>query len=163
LDCLKGIFLLLDELEKHDQTLSKTVVLRYLLAIRALIDALPRNFFLMVAITPEAKRRYFEMVPAFQGRLQNMVLLKPLTKEQEALDVFHFYLKQARDHARHERPSGKSGNNPILTDSEVKHHYSELLESSRARGLEGVTHRDFLNSMHDIAESIFQKSRRTKS
>ena len=63
LGLLKGIFLLLDELEKQDYSLSKTPVLRFLSAIRALIDALPRCRFLMLAMTPQARLRYFAMPP----------------------------------------------------------------------------------------------------
>src|ERR1019366_2800071 len=70
---LSGLYLLLDELEKQDYSFSKTTVLRYLSAVRALIDALPRHLFLIVGLTIEAKRRYFAMLPAFAGRLQNSV------------------------------------------------------------------------------------------
>ena len=66
LKILRGIFLLLDELEKQDYSLSPTPVLRYLSAIRALIDALPTNLFLMMALTPEARRRYFTMLQQLQ-------------------------------------------------------------------------------------------------
>lgn len=160
-ECLKGMFLLLDELEKQDLTLSKTIVLRYLLAIRALIDALPRNFFMMIAVTPEAKRRYFEMVPAFQGRLQNSVVLRPLMSEKDALEVFHFYMGQARQSAKAEVNVSSTilGDNEFLTDAQVKKIYLDLRESSAARGVEGVTHRDFLNVMHDSAEKIITQIR----
>ena len=40
---LNGIFLLLDELEKQDGILSPTAVVRYLSAMRAIIDALPHH------------------------------------------------------------------------------------------------------------------------
>ena len=59
LGLLKGILLLLDELEKQDYSLSKTPVLRFLSANRALIDALPTCLFLMLAMTPQARLRYF--------------------------------------------------------------------------------------------------------
>jgi hypothetical protein len=155
LGCLKGIFLLLDELEKQDLTLSKTVVLRYLLAIRALVDALPRNFFLMIGVTPEAKRRYFEMVPAFQGRLQNSVGLKPIGSEKQALELAHFYVTEAREAAAATK-STKPGQTPILSDISIRKRYTELRELSAERGLEGVTHRDLLNALHDSAEEVLQ-------
>jgi len=55
LHLLQGIFLLLDELEKQDYSISKVMVLRYLSAVRALIDALPRHLFLLVGLTREAR------------------------------------------------------------------------------------------------------------
>ncbi len=151
---LKGIFLLLDELEKQDMTLSKSTVLRYLLAIRALIDALPRNFFLMVAITTEAKRRYFGMVPALQGRLATSVALKPLTTVEEAVDLYTFYLDRAREEAGGGAGPSVSGDE-ILGESALKKRFTELLEQSAIKGAQGVSHREFLNALHDMAESVF--------
>jgi hypothetical protein len=87
---LRGIFLLLDELEKQDFSLSKTVVLRYLSALRALIDALPKYLFLMVALTTDALQRYREMLPALKGRLANEVKLSPIRDEEEALKYWRF-------------------------------------------------------------------------
>ena len=55
---LEGIFLLLDELEKQDGVLGPTAVVRYLSAMRAIIDALPNHLFMMIAVTPDAMRRY---------------------------------------------------------------------------------------------------------
>ena len=55
---LNGIFLLLDELEKQDGVLGPTAVVRYLSAMRAIIDALPNHLFMMIAVTPDAMRRY---------------------------------------------------------------------------------------------------------
>jgi len=47
LELLNGIFLLLDELEKQAGVLGPTAVVRYLSALRAIIDALPRHLFMM--------------------------------------------------------------------------------------------------------------------
>ena len=84
LGLLKGILLLLDELEKQDYSLSKTPVLRFLSAIRALIDALPRDLFLIMAVTPQARLRYFAMLPALAGRLQDSLTLRPIEEFDEA-------------------------------------------------------------------------------
>jgi len=100
LELLKGIFLLLDELEKQDYSLSKTPVLRYLSAIRALIDALPRRLFLMLALTSEARRRYFEMLPAIASRLESRITLLPLHRQTDAVKLARFYEEEAKERAK---------------------------------------------------------------
>jgi len=150
---LRGIFLLLDELEKQDMTLSKSTVLRYLLAIRALIDALPRNFFLMIAITTEAKRRYFGMVPALQGRLATSIALKPLTTADEAIALYRFYLERAQEEAGGAGTS--AGKAKILVESVLKKRFAEIHDQAAMRGAQGVSHREFLNALHDMAEAVF--------
>ena len=60
---LEGIFLLLDELEKQGGVLGATGVVRYLSALRAIIDALPEHLFMMLAVTPDAMRRYSVALP----------------------------------------------------------------------------------------------------
>ena len=158
LDLLKGIFLLLDELEKQDYSLSKTVVLRYLSAIRALIDALPRHLFLLIALTIEARRRYFSMLPAFAGRLQNVVELKPLQSADDAMALCDFYFERAREQAAEEvtKAWGSAGTAPIQTRVEVRDLFSVLTKQAAARGQEGVTQRDFLNVLHAKTEQKFQ-------
>ena len=95
LGLLKGVLLLLDELEKQDYSLTKTPVLRFLSAIRALIDALPTCLFLMLAMTPQARRRYFAMLPALEGRLQDRIELLPLDDFGDAKGMAAFYLQEA--------------------------------------------------------------------
>lgn len=158
LGLLRGIFLLLDELEKQDYSISKLMVLRYLSAIRALIDALPKHLFLLVALTKEARRRYFEMLPAFAGRLQNTIALNPLQGEKEAEELAGFYLEIAREQSRKEfEPRGiQSGVTSLLSSDEIKRQFAELLKiSADEKGLEGVSQRDFLNSLHEFAEKKF--------
>jgi hypothetical protein len=143
LDLLKGIFLLLDELEKQDYSVSKVLVLRYLSAIRALIDSLPKHLFLLVALTKSARRRYFEMLPAFAGRLQNIVSLEA-----------KFYTNRAIEETRGDvRAAGVAGTRPIVTDAEVRDIFRKLYELSSEKGLEGVSHRDYLNALFLLAES----------
>ncbi|MEN8214983.1 MAG: hypothetical protein ABFS56_01105 [Pseudomonadota bacterium] len=91
LGILRGIFLLLDELEKQHDSLSKTPAIRYLSAIRALIDALPTHLFLMLALTLEARRRYFTMLPAMAGRLQNVNTLNPIEKANQAFTDYNSF------------------------------------------------------------------------
>ena len=100
---LNGIFLLLDELEKQDGVLSATLVVRYLSAIRAIIDALPNHLFMMIAITPDLLRRYSLALPAFRSRLQDKITLSPLTDVNEALSLATFYMDEAKAAAEHEK------------------------------------------------------------
>ncbi len=151
LGLLRGILLLLDELEKQDYSLSKTPVLRFLSAIRALIDALPRNLFLFLAMTPQAKMRYFAMMPALAGRLQDILELKPMAEFGQARALYSFYVKRARKNARaSEGMQGKvQGNEPIFDDDHLQRLFDEVSEKSRERGTEGVTPRDFLHRLHN--------------
>lgn len=80
---LEGIVLLIDELEKQDYSHSKPLALRFLLSIRALIDALPERLFLMLAMTPQARTRYLAMLPAMASRLQDTIVLTPLRSEAD--------------------------------------------------------------------------------
>ncbi len=157
LNTLKGIFLLLDELEKQDYSLSKTSVIRYLSAIRALIDALPTNLFLMMALTPEARRRYFLMLPAIAGRLQNVFALSPLKKSQEAVGLYNLYLENAKNKAQAHTISRSCnpGNDRLLEKEKIMYTFKKMLGESAERGLEGVTHRDFLNQLHTITRTKF--------
>lgn len=152
---LRGIFLLLDELEKHDASVSKTIVLRYLLAIRALIDALPNHLFLMVGLTPVARERYFQMLPAFHGRFQNVTTLLPLRTAGEAFVLCEFYVTETRKRAAEDMKNhkGVGGTDEIISESDVKCIFEELSDAAGERGLEGVTQRDFLNELHKRAES----------
>ena len=100
LGLLKGILLLLDELEKQDYSLSKTPVLRFLSAIRALVDALPQCLFLILAMTGQARRRYFAMLPALAGRLQDTMTLQPINDLDGVGKLYEFYTVQARRSAR---------------------------------------------------------------
>lgn len=154
LGLINGIFLLLDELEKQDYSLSKTPILLYLSAIRALIDALPRHLFLVLALTPDARQRYFAMLPAIAGRLQNIVELKPLESKEDALNLFRFYLAEAERRAR-ELGSEKGwakGNTPLITDSEAAAIFEDASAQAKEQGTPGVRQRAFLNLLNKRAE-----------
>lgn len=148
---LKGIFLLLDELEKQAGVLGATAVVRYLSAMRAIIDALPEHLFMVIAITPDAMRRYSSALPAFRSRLENQILLSPLASLEEAKKLAEFYIKEARTAAQR---SGKQnlGSDQLITDEEVLATFSVASKASERRGDEGVRQREFLNTLHDIAE-----------
>ena len=77
-------------------------VMRYLSALRAMIDALPRRLFLMIAVTPDALRRYSEHYPALRSRLQDRLELQSLSSAKAAKKLADFYLNEARKAASRE-------------------------------------------------------------
>ena len=156
-DILSGIFLLLDELEKQDGVLGPRAVVRYLSAIRAIIDALPRGLFLMIAVTPDALRRYSLALPALRSRLQNRIELSPLKSVADASAIAHFYIDSARNAAKSSRGVG-GGEREILTTQQIEHCYYQLSEPARSRGDDGVRQREFLHELYMLAEQAMSSS-----
>lgn len=158
LGLLEGIFLLLDELEKQDYSLSKTPVLRFLLSVRSLIDALPERLFLMLAMTVEARTRYFAMLPALAGRLQDTIELTPINDQHEADRLFEFYMERAREAARSKprvRDEAQGSTMPFGTE-ELQEMFRQLGERSEKLGIKGITPRDYLHHLHDEWEKRTQ-------
>ena len=153
---LDGIFLLLDELEKQAGVLGPVAVARYLSALRAVVDALPRQLFLMIAITPDALLRYSHALPALRSRLQNRIVLEPLKDIDEALELAGFYLEAARRRAREGSRGGALGGEPILEQSALEECYWELEEPAKRRGDTGVRQREFLHELHVLAEEAIR-------
>ena len=164
LGLLKGILLLLDELEKQDYSLSKTPVLRFLSAIRALIDALPSNLFLVLAMTPQARLRYFAMMPALAGRLQDRLELKPIKEYEQAKKLYNFYVESARERAREKARfedavrMSREGMQDIFSEEQLLEIFAEAESRSSERGTEGITPRDFLHRLHDAWSKKFASS-----
>ena len=154
---LHGIFLLLDELEKQAGVLGPTSVVRYLSALRAVVDALPRQLFLMIAITPDALLRYSHALPALRSRLQNRVVLEPLKDVDEALALADFYLDTARGRARAGSRQAVLGNEVILKRSRMEECYGELEARAERRGDTGVRQREFLHELHVLAEEAVRR------
>ena len=152
---LKGVFLLLDELEKQEGVLGPTAVVRYLSALRSIVDALPERLFLMIGITPDALRRYSVTLPALRGRMQNQITLEPLVELDEALDLARFYLHAARRTARSRRDDD-GGQEYVLGKGKVERCFERLLERAERTGDRGVTQRAFLHALHDLAEKKIQ-------
>ena len=153
---LNGVFLLLDELEKQDGILSATAIVRYLSALRALIDALPNHLFMMLAITPDALRRYGVALPAFRSRLNDRITLLGLQDEDEAYELAQFYVATARREAE-----VKSGPLPkrvttILSEDEIKKQFRSLRELATKAGDTGLRQRSFLHALHVSAEKRLQ-------
>ena len=155
---LNGIFLLLDELEKQDGTLSATAVVRYLSAMRAIIDALPNHLFMMIAVTPDALRRYSVALPAFRSRLENTLVLSPLTEEEDALELAEFYLKEARRRAGEHGASAEKQYRPLLAHDQIREVFAAALERAHRRSDEGVRQREFLHLLHGLAEETIQQA-----
>lgn len=153
---LNGVFLLLDELEKQDGVLSATAVVRYLSAMRAIIDALPNHLFMMVAVTPDALRRYSVALPAFRSRLENRVELAPLTELSQAVGLAEFYFDEARRRASHDEPSRPNKGEALISREEIEEVFSAALERARRNGDEGVRQRLFLHLLHTKAEERIQ-------
>jgi hypothetical protein len=152
---LKGIFLLLDELEKQDGVLGATAVVRYLSAMRAIIDSLPNHLFMMIAVTPDAMRRYSSALPAFRSRLQNQITLTALSSVEEALSLANFYLKTGKDEAL--KVKGTSGGlQELVTEGGMIELYESLRKSGERRGDTGVRQREFLHQLHNRAEGVIQ-------
>ena len=116
---LKGIFLLLDELEKQGGVLGPRAIIRYLSAVRAIVDALPRRLFLMIAITPDALDRYSYSLPALRSRLENRIELSPLTEVEEAVKLAQFYIDRAAK-KRDNRSLEKAAENRLSADRKSK-------------------------------------------
>jgi hypothetical protein len=159
LGILRGIFLLLDELEKQHDSLSKTPAIRYLSAIRALIDALPTHLFLMLALTLEARRRYFTMLPAMAGRLQNVNTLNPIENPDQALELYQLYLENARRKAKTDKRTSKwkCGNYHLFSEHDISLRFQALSARSANIGIKGVIHRDFLNELHESTQAKFRE------
>lgn len=153
---LEGIFLLLDELEKQGGVLGPRAVIRYLSAVRAIVDALPKRLFLMIAVTPDALGRYSFSLPALRSRLENRIELSPLTEIDDAVKLAQFYIDDARRRARRSQ-SKEGGAEQIVGQQEIENLYRELEESAAAkRGDTGVRQREFLHRLHRLAERTVQ-------
>jgi hypothetical protein len=157
LGLLKGIFLLLDELEKQAGVLGPTAVVRYLSSMRAIIDSLPSHLFMIIAVTPDAMRRYSSALPAFRSRLENQISLSPLASFEEARSLADFYIDEAKKAGN--RAAGSKAKAPsklIITKEEMEEAYSVALKASERRADDGVRQREFLNALHNIAEGKIQ-------
>ncbi|MBY2985104.1 BREX system ATP-binding domain-containing protein [Rhizobium leguminosarum] len=153
---LNGIFLLLDELEKQDGILSPTAVVRYLSAMRAIIDALPHHLFMMIAVTPDALRRYSNALPAFRSRLQNQITLNPLLSLRDGQVLANFYLDFAKKEAAKKFPKKEPGRKSLITPSQVEDIFEELKIITERRGDRGVPQRVFLHRLHAACEEVIQ-------
>jgi len=151
---LNGVFLLLDELEKQDGVLGATAVVRYLSSLRAIIDALPEHLFMMLAVTPDAMRRYSVALPAFRSRLQNPIILQPLDDAEKARELAAFYVTHARRIAEKAYPSSLGGTEELVDGDSITAVFAELRKLGERRADAGVRHREFLQALHDRAERV---------
>ena len=157
LGILGGIFLLLDELEKQDGVLAPRSVVRYLSALRAIIDALSDHLFMIIAVTPDAMLRYSIALPALRSRLEDQIKLSPLTSADEAIKLAEFYVKESIDSSV---PDAGLATPKLLTHSDVRHLFERLARRSTSRGDSGVRQREFLHSLHELIEDKIVRSSR---
>ena len=150
---LKGIFLLLDEIEKQGGVLGVRAIMRYLSALRAMIDALPRRLFLVVAVTPDALSRYSAQYPALRSRLQDRLELKPLTSTGAATKLAEFYLEEAREAASKKIGEVDEDRPRILGRKEIMECFVVLEGQAQRDADEGVRQREFLHQLHRRAEA----------
>ena len=157
LGVFKALYLFLDELEKQGAQ-SQSVIVKYLSSIRALIDALPKKMFLVLAMTPDARRRYSEMFPSLSSRLGNPISLLPVMDEEQAAKLHRFYLANARELAKSHPDSShwRQGHSDPLTEEQAIRIYTRFKALSEQRGLRGgVLQRELLNAFHVSTEEFF--------
>ena len=157
--CLRGIFLLLDELEKQDGVLAPVAVVRYLSSLRAIIDALSDGLFLMLAITPDASERYAAALPALRSRLQNTVELHPLMSLNAAQELARFYLDAAKTKGRSRFSGLEGGTNEVLSDEDAATCFAELESKLERRAEKGVRQREYLHKLSLRADENIRRAR----
>ena len=109
---------------------------------------------MIIAVTPDAMRRYSSALPAFRSRLENQIELGPLASFEEAKELAEFYLEKAKSAVPENQR--KSDSKDLVTEQEMSEFFSTSIELSKHRGDDGVRQRSFLNGLHDIAERKIQ-------
>ena len=159
LGVLKGIFLLLDELEKQDDLTPSTAnIVRYLSSLRALIDALPRYRFLMLAITPSARGNYFRLYPALASRLQgNILTLQGLENFNEARKLYTLYLTTERKRSLKIKGDdvSQAGEKDLFQTKRLDELFSLALHNAQKRS-EILTPRTWLDYLHRESEELIK-------
>ena len=111
----------------------------------------------MIAVTPDALRRYSVALPAFRSRLQDRVELLPLTDPDDALDLAKFYIRAASEEALRTNGKPPAGAKPILSDEEITTIFIDLLDRAIKTGDSGLRQRTFLHYLYQSAESRIQE------
>jgi len=101
----------------------------------------------MLALTPDAFRRYSLALPAFRSRLNNEIELKAITSVKEAKTIADFYVEEGRKQSD-TRLAASPGIEQPVSDKDIESVFQQLLQSDS----DGVNHRDFLQKLHDLAE-----------
>ena len=151
---LGGIFLLLDELEKQAGVLATKAVVRYLSALRAIIDAFSDNLFMVIAVTHDAMLRYSGALPALRSRLENRIELSTLESADEGHSLAYCYVERSRTTSVSGRDSVRK---ELLTRQEITQVFDELMDRSTHRGDAGVRQREFLHGLHVVVERKIQE------
>ncbi|MCX6380450.1 MAG: hypothetical protein NT023_13415 [Armatimonadetes bacterium] len=158
LGVLSAVFLFMDELEKVGGLHSVSITTRYLYGIRALIDALPDNLFMMMGITPDARQRYAEMFPALSARFQQSLRLNPLRNAEEAIKLFRFYLDSARERAKRDGSvSGlEIGKDDLVYEGDARKVFDTLQAQGGQFATRPITQRAFLGSLYNLVDKKIQ-------
>jgi hypothetical protein len=147
---LRALFLLLDELEKQDDVSRSSIhIVRYLASLRALIDALPRRFFLVLAITPSARdtnRRYY---PALASRLEGSIIqLKGIETFEAAKGLYNFYLQAERQRTGETRKTALANSDDPMTAKQLEELYKAAAFDAQKTGGR-LTARAWLQRLHE--------------
>jgi hypothetical protein len=112
---------------------------------------------MMIAITPDAMRRYSSALPAFRSRLQNQITLSPLSSIDEATALADFYIDFERKEAVQLRKA-KAGTKPLITAQQIADTFHQLRKLAVPRGDSGVRQREFLHQLYVLAEQTIQSA-----
>lgn len=164
LGILQAVCLFMDEVEKIGGLLSASMVTKYLSSLRALIDALPNHMFLFMGMTPDARLRYIEMLPALAGRLQNTEKLLPLRETEDAIKLARFYMTYARERARGDvRTQGLTqGTQDVIPEHQMHKIFEEMQTINGVRTNRPVTQRAFLGTLANAVNAIFYPENTTE-
>ena len=95
-ELFKGVIIFIDEFEEVFSGLSATGEAQYAQDLRNLFDSHPKGVVFVVATTPIAERLQ-KISPALQRRLEEGVLIDPISDEVTALEYAQAYMKWGRD------------------------------------------------------------------
>lgn len=148
--CLRALFLLLDELEKQEDVSRSSIhIVRYLASLRALIDALPRRFFLVLAITPSARDTYRRYYPALASRLEGSVIrLRGIETLDAAKKLYSFYLQAERQRTREMLDAGARRPEDPIAERQLEEMYKAAAFDAKTAG-GGLTARAWLQKLHE--------------
>lgn len=107
----------------------------------------------MIAVTPDALRRYSESYPALRSRLQDRLELKSLNSAKAAKKLAEFYLDEARRAASRERGKVDREWPDVLSAKDITECFRELQGKAQKGAYDGVTQREFLHELHQRAEA----------
>lgn len=158
LGAIGGVFLLFDELEKHPKVLAPSAVVRYLSALRVIVDDFPDNLFTVIAVTHDAMLKYSSVLPALRSRFKDHIELPPLASVSEGRRLAEVYVDAGRSRDRTAR-LGTIPPKELLTQPEIERVFANLLAGPTDRAGKGVPQREFLHGLHTVVEGKIRELR----